>query len=69
MTTPLTAYSSFPRFHVSVDCIIFAVDNDSLNVLLIKRDFEPEKGNGRLSEASSTTMRALTKPPEEFFRS
>lgn len=42
------AYSSFPRFHVGVDCIIFAVNNDRLSVLLVKRDFEPEKGKWSL---------------------
>ena len=79
MTTPLTAYSSFPRFHVSVDCIIFAVDNDSLNVLLIKRDFEPEKGkwsliggfvndNESVDEAARRVLQELTGLNDVFVR-
>ena len=48
MTDSRTAYSSFPQFHVGVDCIIFAVTDEKLKVLLVKRDFEPEKGKWSL---------------------
>ena len=48
MTIESGAYSGIPRFHVSVDCIIFTVVNDRLNILLVKRDFEPEKGKWSL---------------------
>lgn len=41
-------YSHLPRFHVGVDCIIFAVCEGRLNVLLVRRDFEPEKGKWSL---------------------
>lgn len=41
-------YSHLCRFHVAVDCIIFAVNRDSLDVLLIRRSFEPEKGSWSL---------------------
>lgn len=41
-------YSHLPRFHVGVDCIIFAVCDDRLKVLLVRRDFEPEKGKWSL---------------------
>ncbi len=44
----LSYYSHIPRFHVGVDCIIFAVSDDRLRVLLVRRDFEPEKGKWSL---------------------
>ena len=79
MTTPLQAYSSFPRFHVGVDCIIFAVNNDHLSVLLVKRDFEPEKGkwsliggfvndNESVDEAAKRVLRELTGLDNVFIR-
>lgn len=79
MTTPLQAYSSFPRFHVGVDCIIFAVNNDRLSVLLVKRDFEPEKGkwsliggfvndNESVDEAAKRVLRELTGIDNVFIR-
>ncbi len=79
MTTPIQAYSSFPRFHVSVDCIIFAVNNDRLSVLLVKRDFEPEKGkwsliggfvndNESVDEAAKRVLRELTGIDNVFIR-
>lgn len=33
---------------LAVDCIIFGFDNEDLKVLLVKRDFEPEKGKWSL---------------------
>lgn len=33
---------------LAVDCIIFGFDEDGLKLLLIKRDFEPQKGNWSL---------------------
>lgn len=48
MTTKQVAYSDIPKFHVGVDCIIFTVCDDRLNILLVKRDFEPEKGKWSL---------------------
>lgn len=79
MTTPIQAYSSFPRFHVGVDCIIFAVNNDRLSVLLVKRDFEPEKGkwsliggfvndNESVDEAAKRVLRELTGIDNVFIR-
>lgn len=79
MTTPLQAYSSFPRFHVGVDCIIFAVNKDRLSVLLVKRDFEPEKGkwsliggfvddNESVDEAAKRVLRELTGLDNVFIR-
>lgn len=44
----ISYYSHLPRFHVGVDCIIFAICDDRLKVLLIRRDFEPEKGKWSL---------------------
>jgi 8-oxo-dGTP diphosphatase len=40
----LNSYSSADKVLLAVDCIIFGFDNEDLKVLLIKRDFEPEKG-------------------------
>ena len=39
-------YSDNPKFYVAVDCIIFGLVEEQLCLLLTKRDFEPEKGNG-----------------------
>ena len=41
-------YNVNPRFYVSVDCIIFGFDKGSLKLLLLKRDFEPAKGQWSL---------------------
>lgn len=41
-------YSTKDKVLLSVDCIIFGFDHDDLNILLIKRDFEPEKGKWSL---------------------
>lgn len=80
MTTPsLQAYGSVPRFHVGVDCIIFGVINDRLHVLLVKRDFEPEKGKWSLiggfvgadesvDEAARRVLRELTGIRDVFIR-
>lgn len=37
-------YHEYSKFYVAVDCIIFGFDGDGLKLLLIKRDFEPKKG-------------------------
>ncbi len=41
-------YSKEDKVLLAVDCIIFGFDGDVLKVLLIKRDFEPEKGKWSL---------------------
>lgn len=43
-----TGYISEDKVFLAVDCIIFGFDNEDLKVLLIKRDFEPEKGKWSL---------------------
>lgn len=40
----LNSYSATDKVLLAVDCIIFGFDNEGLKILLIKRDFEPEKG-------------------------
>ncbi len=40
----LNTYSSADKVLLAVDCIIFGFDDEGLKILLIKRDFEPEKG-------------------------
>ena len=41
-------YSKQTRLLLAVDCIIFGFDGETLKILLIKRSFEPEKGNWSL---------------------
>lgn len=41
-------YEDHDRILVALDCIIFGFDRNGLKLLLIKRDFEPEKGNWSL---------------------
>lgn len=41
-------YKSEDKVLVAVDCIIFGFDDEELKLLLIKRDFEPEKGRWSL---------------------
>lgn len=42
------SYTGQTQILVAVDCIIFGFDNEELKLLLIKRDFEPEKGKWSL---------------------
>ncbi len=45
----MTAYYNInPRFYVSVDCIIFGLNEGELSLLLLRRNFEPEKGKWSL---------------------
>ena len=44
----LEYYSRHPRFHVAVDCIIFGFSQGELSLLLLKRRFDPGKGNWSL---------------------
>jgi ADP-ribose pyrophosphatase YjhB (NUDIX family) len=41
-------YSEYSKIYVAIDCIIFGFLNNELNVLLLTRDFEPEKGKSSL---------------------
>lgn len=41
-------YKNQKKILLAVDCIIFGFDNKNLKILLIKRDFEPEKGRWSL---------------------
>ena len=41
-------YSQHPRFYHAVDCIIFGFSGGELNLLLLKRKFEPGKGEWSL---------------------
>ena len=41
-------YQEHPRFYVSVDCIIFGFKAGKLSLLLLKRNFEPSKGQWSL---------------------
>jgi len=44
----LHKYKNEDKLLLALDCIIFGFDNEDLNILLIKRNFEPEKGNWSL---------------------
>ncbi len=46
--TVLTSYKQQKKLFAAVDCIIFGFDGKELKLLLIKRGFEPEKGNWSL---------------------
>lgn len=41
-------YNQHGKFYLAVDCIIFGYDNEKLKLLLIKRNFEPGKGQWSL---------------------
>tara|TARA_R110002167_G_scaffold311125_1_gene516045 strand:- start:6899 stop:7594 length:696 start_codon:yes stop_codon:yes gene_type:complete len=64
-------YNLEDKVFLAVDCIIFGFDNDDLKVLLIQRDFEPEKGkwslmggfmkhHETLNDAASRVLHRLT---------
>tara|TARA_R110000868_G_scaffold94202_4_gene260118 strand:+ start:3837 stop:4529 length:693 start_codon:yes stop_codon:yes gene_type:complete len=41
-------YQSVDKILLAVDCIIFGFDKEDLKILLVKRDFEPERGKWSL---------------------
>ena len=43
-----TYYNHNPQFYVGIDCIIFGFDKGELNLLLLKRNFEPAMGQWSL---------------------
>ncbi|HEY5390924.1 MAG TPA: NUDIX domain-containing protein [Hanamia sp.] len=55
----LKKYDRQNRMLVAVDCIIFGFDGQEIKLLLIKRDFEPEKGRWSL-------MGGFVQPDESF---
>ena len=44
----LNSYNKEDKILLALDCIIFGFDKNELKILLIKRDFEPEKGRWSL---------------------
>ena len=67
----VTHYQGMPKFHVAVDCMIFSVISGRLHLLLVKREFEPEKGkwsliggfvkdNESIDEAAERVLSQLT---------
>jgi ADP-ribose pyrophosphatase YjhB (NUDIX family) len=44
----MNRYAHAARILVAIDCIIFGFDGEEINLLLIKRNFEPEKGKWSL---------------------
>ena len=72
-------YIDIPRFHVAVDCMIFTVIGGRLHILLVERDFEPEKGkwsliggfvtaNESVDNAAKRVLRELTGIRNAFIR-
>ena len=68
---PLNYYQKEDQVLLAVDCIIFGFYKKSLKVLLIKRNFEPEKGkwsliggflkkNEKLDQAATRVLKTLT---------
>ena len=41
-------YNHHPKFYVAVDCVIFGFNQGELSLLLLKRNFEPAKGQWSL---------------------
>ena len=41
-------YSSQPKFHIGIDCIIFGLHEGRLHLLLLKRNFQPAMGEWSL---------------------
>lgn len=67
----LDSYKREDKIVVAVDCIIFGFDSGNLKILLIKRDFEPEKGkwsliggflkkDESLDEAANRVLKVMT---------
>lgn len=46
--TAAKTYKNQSRYTVAMDCVVFGFDGEHVNILLIKRGFEPEKGNWSL---------------------
>lgn len=61
----ITNYQDQTQILVAVDCIIFGFDNEELKVLLIKRNFEPERGKwslmGGFLKESETSQEAANR--------
>ena len=68
---PKNNYDNQDKVLLAVDCIIFGFDDDELKLLLIKRNFQPEKGkwslmggflgmNETLNDAASRVLNNLT---------
>ncbi len=56
----MTFYESQSKFILAIDCIIFGFDQEELKLLLIKRDFEPEKGKWSLMGGFLNNEETLT---------
>lgn len=61
INTQLNFYQKEDQVLLAVDCIIFGFDKTNLKILLIKRNFEPEKGKWSLIGGFLKKMKILTK--------
>lgn len=64
-----TYYNINPKFYISVDCIIFGFSKGELSLLLLKRNFEPAKGEWSLMGGFVQEMKAWTMLPNESWLS
>ena len=44
METMHSFYTTYPRFHVSIDCVVFGFKDGELKILIQQRDFQPYQG-------------------------
>ena len=58
-------YSSNPKLYVGIDCIIFGFNEGELNLLLLKRNFEPAMGEWSLWVDSCRKTKAWMMQPNE----
>ena len=72
-------YSQHPRFYHAVDCIIFGFNGRELSLLLLKRKFDPGKGewslmggfvqeNEHLDDAAKRVLAELTGITDVFMQ-
>ncbi len=61
-------YSSHEKLYLSVDCIVFALNEGSLQLLLVKRDFEPFKGEWSLMGGFVRAEESVDKAAQRVLR-
>lgn len=78
LTPSMNRYRDVSRILVALDCIVFGFDGEDLKLLLVKRNFEPEKGKWSLmggflgkhedlDEAASRILYDLTGLKDVYF--
>ena len=67
----MNAYINYPRFYVSVDCVIFGFEDSKLKVLIHKRPYAPQRGTlsligGFVEEGESVDQAASSQASTMF---